>query len=406
MHKIAFNTKLYSGAEISFIFYIVSLYIFGLNEQYLFLSELIFIAFAAFSIFKLIKEGKFYFQIYFWLAYLFIIYHIITYFWAKNPNITFVKLKTLLQLFVLFIFVYHSFYKDKNIEIILKSFYIAGLALCVYSIFLYGPNKIIEAMIIGKRLGGDIGQENAFGMNLAITVVLCLYFWFFKNKKINLVIMIFPFGLAMASGSRKALLIIMLAIVLLIYIKFGLKKFYISLVFIVASIIIVYSIIQLPIFYTVFHRVEGMTAMITGEGRTETSAAYRESFVAHGLEWFKKSPFIGYGLSNFRVLNRNNYGLDLYAHNNYIELLVGGGIIGFVLYYVMYFYILIKLLPMVNNKNSDVVAVFIILLIRLFTDFASVSFDSKMVWVLLALGFLTVKKIMNKTTEGKYYVNT
>ena len=50
-----------------------------------------------------------------------------------------------------------------------------------------------------------------------------------------------------------------------------------------------------------------------------------------GWELFKERPVHGYGMNNFS----QKYYLNTYSHNNYIELLVSCGIVGFALYYAM-----------------------------------------------------------------------
>jgi len=136
--------------------------------------------------------------------------------------------------------------------------------------------------------------------------------------------------------------------------------------------------------------------LITGDGKVEASALYRESLIQYGIEWFKESPFFGYGLENFRVLNSIDYGNNVYAHNNFIEILVGLGLVGFLIYYFLYAYILIKLLPLVKKKSHNGIIIFTLLLISLFMDYASVSYDSKLTWIYFAVGFIVIKRYEDK----------
>ena len=53
--------------------------------------------------------------------------------------------------------------------------------------------------------------------------------------------------------------------------------------------------------------------------------------------------YIGIGMNNSWV-----YKYGMYLHNNYIELLADGGIIGFICYYIMYIHVLFLL-----TKNKD-----------------------------------------------------
>ena len=76
-------------------------------------------------------------------------------------------------------------------------------------------------------------------------------------------------------------------------------------------------------------------------GRNSASyAVYSESdinrvkYINKAWELFKASPFgIGFGSTIQKM--------GIYSHNNFLEVLVSGGIIGFFVYYCLYFYIVI-----------------------------------------------------------------
>ncbi len=69
---------------------------------------------------------------------------------------------------------------------------------------------------------------------------------------------------------------------------------------------------------------------IKGEG-LGGSTAERITLVQAAYYWFAQRPMTGWGLACFRFLEGS---LGSYAHNNYIELLVSGGIPMLVIYYV------------------------------------------------------------------------
>jgi O-antigen ligase len=55
----------------------------------------------------------------------------------------------------------------------------------------------------------------------------------------------------------------------------------------------------------------------------EQSVFLRALFIEVGLELWRERPLVGYGMDSFRYVS----GLGSYAHNNFVELLVGGGIV-------------------------------------------------------------------------------
>ena len=108
--------------------------------------------------------------------------------------------------------------------------------------------------------------------------------------------------------------------------------------------------------------------------------------VSAGIEFFKERPLHGYGLDNYRVLLNHNYGIDAYAHNNYIELLVGQGIIGLFIFYYIYIYILFNLRKLLQSNKSSLLILFAtIVILIMINDLGSVSYADKTVFIFFAV---------------------
>ena len=68
----------------------------------------------------------------------------------------------------------------------------------------------------------------------------------------------------------------------------------------------------------------------------------------------------------------------------------------------MYTYIIYKLIPLIKTKNLEAIIIATILIIRIITDMASVSYSSKLVYVYLSIGFLmAIKASDTNKKEGK-----
>ena len=76
---------------------------------------------------------------------------------------------------------------------------------------------------------------------------------------------------------------------------------------------------------------ESINALL-GQAGGDSSTLSRVSFIETGWRLFKQKVFIGHGVDNFKYVS----GFWVYSHNNFIEILVGLGIVGFVLYYSIY----------------------------------------------------------------------
>jgi len=77
---------------------------------------------------------------------------------------------------------------------------------------------------------------------------------------------------------------------------------------------------------------------------------HRYALAQDGIRLFYERPIFGWGADGFRYFNNVDF---TYSHMNFLELLVNYGIIGFILFYSMYFVIFknFKLLILMK-KNS------------------------------------------------------
>lgn len=385
---------------ISFQLYFVTLFIFVDSVKYNFLSEIAFVIFAGFTIILILSDGKLYAHDYIKYLSLFIIYSGITTLWAINPSYVVIRLKTLLQIFIMSIFVYQVFYKTQKFESLRNLFVITGVLFFGFTILTYGFNGLISALLGGIRLGKEISQENVFGMYASTLGVIYLYMIIYEKKYKYFYLFSMMIVLITASGSRKAFLTILFGFIVILLMKFGLKRFYKIILYLLIGGITSYIVLQMPIFNLVLQRVSELVDVLSG-GQSDYSAVLRKEFIISGLHWFYNRPLNGYGVDNYQILASMYLGTPSYAHNNYIELLVNGGIIGFTTYYVMYYKVLAKLIKRVRIKSCINNILILIFSMFLFYDTASVSYLTKINYIFIAIGFAYVKRYYYKNEMNK-----
>ena len=263
------------------------------------------------------------------LPVLFTLYSMASVLWAYNPDVAWKQLMTQLQLALLLLFTYLIMLNGAQIKDYLDAIYIAGWSLAVFALVRYGGlSNFLEAMEDGARMGGEITNENTFGMVFSnATLAAAYYLVIHKQKKHIVSIAIFTF-FALSSGSKKAALLIVVGILGIAIVHYGIKRLYKTLLIGAAVLVAAWFVLQLPVFETINKR---LTSYFTGDlGKSDTA---RQNMIKFGLEMFKERPIFGYGLNNYRLF----YPSGQYSHNNYIEVLVSGGVVGFLLYYSMYF---------------------------------------------------------------------
>lgn len=113
------------------------------------------------------------------------------------------------------------------------------------------------------------------------------------------------------------------------------------------------------------------------------STAERARFVEEGLALMAESPLLGHGIDAFRVLS----GEGTYAHNNYIDLGVGVGLIGVLLFYafpITLLYRLVRLYCLRGAGDTPRGAAFGVsaLLLILILDLGAVTYMAKLISII------------------------
>jgi len=122
------------------------------------------------------------------------------------------------------------------------------------------------------------------------------------------------------------------------------------------------------------------------------STGERLLFIEKGKEYFSNNPILGTGINTFMVMNPTKH----YSHNNYIEIIVGIGLVGFFSYYLIYIVMFLKIF---KNRNRNKNVLIFTSMIFLVMDTALVSYSYKIVIIALLLMSIYVdedKKISNE----------
>lgn len=321
------------------------------------------------------------------------------------------------QVFVVFIGMLASYRYMKctpdGVKNILKVYLVESFILVVF-IFL-NIDQFEQGVRLGQQLGDD--EETALNSNIiAINLcyaIYCGFVIFGQGKKNMLNRLMFVASVALflylilLTGSRKSLLMLAIPLLVFAFLQKSKRKGFVVLL-VASSVIVVggYAVMNIPMLYDIMgSRVEEMFNILSGNVETGDDVS-RMFLITYGIEWFKEQPLLGYGINNFRILSNNTSmfaGQNFYAHNNYIELLVDVGIIGFLIYYSCLVYIWKKLK---GNFSDSILNKWVasLIVVRLFLDFAMVSYYSFTSNLILCLCFYAVyvsrkSKVASKTTQ-------
>ena len=255
------------------------------------------------------------------------------------------------------------------------------------------------------RLGG--GTE----MNANMLSLLCVYGFVIAlflgkcgkiTKRASWFRSAFYMVAILLTGSRKGIIMIVLAIIVVRFFterKKILENIFLGIILIAALYLVV---MKVEFLYNIIGvRIENMVTVLLGGETTEASLNDRQELVEIGMKHIRKKPWTGYGVDCFKMISgMNGYGKveagqrGYYAHNNYIELLFGGGIVGISLYYIPVLHFLKKLIKGVY-KHPCMPYLLAILLSKLAVEYAHVAYymrmDAYIIGVLLGCVLLSYK---------------
>ncbi len=348
---------------------------------------------------------------FFFVNILFIIYALITSLWAIQPADSVIMARTLSRIFICSYMVYISLSNEACIDMmtLMNAVIMSGYLVALYAIAFYGIDAMIVAgTSVSRRLDGYFANVNTIGMACALSCVMQANLIAMKRDSIWSIktILIIPAMIVVtATQSRKALVLLIAGVLGAVVVKTQMRQVTFSkriiktVVGIVALILVGYVILQTDIFTGVSERMQRFVNSITGVGRADDSAIIRAAMRKVGWSYFWKHPIGGIGIANTHIAVAQNLGLDTYLHDNFVELLCGGGIIGFALYYMIYIWLFLQLWRFRNINRTQVGFFALWLILMLTTNYGLVTYSSKLQNFYLMIHCLNIIDLKQKAVE-------
>ena len=326
--------------------------------------------------------------------------------YSLTPIKSIIQGTTIFQIYICVALIYLYYRNYNSITPLLKSIMWGGYIVILYIISSYGISNI-EMMLSGNmRMSNDFLNSNSLGLLAATSGIIGFHF-FLKNKRIELSSLGIPVAVIMVafSGSRKALLVLFLGSLLLGIIDIQKKsknilKTWIKILVIIFIISILgYLLLQHPWFDMIRMRMEGLLSMLAGEGDADNSVLLRKKYTFIALDAFTESPILGWGMGASGAILEKYVGWNTYFHNNFVELLASGGILGFIIYYSLHCYLFYNLFKYRKYKDLDYPICIILLFLMTIMDIAMVSYYEKGTYFKLMIFYLYVQ-ILKRRAKG------
>ena len=311
-------------------------------------------------IITIMSIGKIYIHMYFLFEFLFIIYcffqiliipdiHRATSFWG---------LLNLFVSFVCYILIYNIVIHYSIYQTLFKN-YLYGSAVCGIILLLNNINNLADLHRVAFYFGTDrMVALTWFGLYMCIGYALCLYLYLKNNTAALVTFSALFLLLVIISGTRKLLIFISIITAFAIIARNPGKwmREIIPYGFIFLGLFII--LMNVPIFYDLFgRRFDVGIDVLFGRTniQTDSSIVGRKLLFEQAVYYWSERPLFGQGIRAFEThLNKIDYS---HPHNNFIDILCSTGIVGFIIYYSRYVYLLWKTIGLyyrdkINNAET------------------------------------------------------
>lgn len=237
------------------------------------------------------------------------------------------------------------------------------------------------------RIGVEIINANLLGLYMSNAVLCALILRVsVKNKgipvKLCLVFLIIIFvAMALLAGSKKATVFVLAGVIAMaVFMSKGQsssKRLAILATGLIVFALIIWAIMSFDFFATLRMRIEALFSTFSGESVSQTDQT-RAQYITDGLDAFWRSPILGNGTG----YSYNLFGT--YSHNNFVELLMNYGIVGFLLHYLPFVMLIFKMYK--KTKSKDVYSIYFLVytIILVFMGFALVSYYERVMQLIIA----------------------
>ncbi len=200
------------------------------------------------------------------------------------------------------------------------------------------------------------------------------------NKNKRKFITYFLWFIIFICGSRGSLILLILYELFKILSAGNLKvKFKRIIILFICALIVFFSTYNIKYFRETYY--DRMYQVFLGKNSNDDSVIGRSKYVEIGYNMFLKRPILGWGVDGFynylgnNIIKVSNSRLmPVYSHNNYIEILSCYGIVGFIIFYIMYLKLL-KINFKYRKEDNIHLLILIVMLLSLVNDLKSIVFS-------------------------------
>lgn len=326
---------------------------------------------------------------------LFLIFIIVSLKWALSQERVLLDIRYLVKILVVLSYALYVVKKDGNADFLIRAMIISSTVNAAMIL----PNIVPSTSAVGRNdimIADVLVNVNQVCPDLAFTSFLLLHD--FKNsrqylKKAVDLMMILVFAVLICILGARTSLGILAAGVFLNTLSGSRRKVIRNILAAIAAMAVFMAVIlYVPALYeAVGIRIMDFISMLMGHEYASTNQSsdhLRLQLIRNGFEMFWKKPLGGYGSGNYISAGFRDYDLYYYAHNNYIELAVGLGLAGLIIFYSLHVRILLRFFKTKAVFRDDRMYLAVqILICMLLADMTSVTYHVMNMWLFLLIAY-------------------
>lgn len=247
--------------------------------------------------------------------------------WAIEPATALAMCKTMCVGLGFMLVVHQLVVQRRNAEMSLLMCLLACLATMAYALIGEREN------LFETRVGSAVNiYPNDLAMILSIGYGIAIHRACERRRWYELIPALLLAGTVLLTGSRKGMA--MLVLIPAVYLLWRDRRHLRRNLLVLAALLIALAAAVLcipPLYQVIGVRFVELFRTVFGGAETEGSYLERMSLLRQAWAMFLERPLTGWGLDCYRF---NGVTRETYSHNNYIELLVSGGVPALLLFYV------------------------------------------------------------------------
>lgn len=328
------------------------------------------------------------------IMFLFVAFCIASLTWSRDISTSKERVTTVVLLFVFSSLLYDYLVHQKKEIRFLHMVCLGGALYAIYILFSYGIENYITLLVGGNRIGSAVTSfnNNGVGRIMATTAILCLGVFINEKRWKYLFGFVLCTLIMLGSGSRTAIGGFAAGLISVFLFK-RTRKRYLYIVGGAITLFVALLVLQLPAFEFASSRVDQLLAGLTGnKTASDYSTLERMRLNQVAIKQFLETPILGIGIGSSTILTKSIMGIASYMHNNYLEMLCCGGLIGTAIYYLQYFVPVRHIMRDFKKRTNEQTMALTIVIMYLIMHFGTVSYFDKSVYIHMVLIHLLAKK--------------